>query len=58
MYRSQVLNEYLHKEISQRSRDLGNMLTISFNWRLSRGKTYKEIRKTIQQKEDRQTGIM
>ena len=58
MYRSQVLNENLYKDTFQRSRDLGNMVTLNLTWRLSRGKTYKEIRKKIQQKGDRQTGIM
>ena len=56
--RGKVLNENLHKEYIYRSRDLGNMITLKFSWKLSRGKSYKEIDKKVQHEGDKQTGIM
>ena len=56
--RGKVLNENLHKEYIYRSRDLGNMITLKFSWKLSRGKSYKEIEKKVQNEGYKQTGIM
>ena len=56
--RGKVLNENLHKEYIYRSRDLGNMITLRFSWKLSKGKSYKEIEKKVQHEENKQTGIM
>ena len=56
--RGKVLNENLHKEYIYRSRDLGNMITLKFSWKLSRGKSYKEIDKKVQHEGEKQTGIM
>ena len=56
--RGKVLNENLHKEYIYRSRDLGNMITLKFSWKLSRGKSYKEIEKKVQNEAYKQTGIM
>ena len=56
--RGKVLNENLYKTYSYRSRDLGNMITLKFSWKLSRGKSYKEIDKKVQHEGDKQTGIM
>jgi hypothetical protein len=58
MYKSQLLNEYLHKSEIERNRDLGNMIGLNFTWRLSKGKAYKQIEKRIERQEDKQTGIM
>ena len=56
--RGKVLNENLHKEYIYRSRDLGNMIMLKFSWKLSRGKSYKEIEKKVQNEAYKQTGIM
>ena len=56
--RGKVLNENLHKEYIYRSRDLGNMITLRFSWKLSKGKSYKEIDKKVQHEGDKQTGIL
>ena len=56
--RGKVLNENLHKEYIYRSRDLGNIITLKFSWKLSRGKSYKEIEKKVQNEGYKQTGIM
>lgn len=56
--RGKVLNENLYKTYCYRSRDLGNMITLKFSWKLSRGKSYKEIEKKVQNEGYKQTGIM
>ena len=56
--RGRVLNENLYKESIYRSRDLGNMITLRFSWKLSKGKNYKEIDKKVQHERNKQTGIM
>ena len=56
--RGKVLNENLHKEYIYRSRDLGNMITLRFSWKLSKGKSYKEIDKKVQHDGNKQTSIL
>ena len=56
--RGRVLNENLYKESIYRSRDLGNMITLRFSWRLSKGKSYKEIDKKVQHEGNKQTSIL
>ena len=56
--RGKVLNENLYKTYCYRSRDLGNMITLKFSWKLSKGKNYKEIEKKVQHEGNKQTGIM
>ena len=56
--RGKVLNENLHKEYIYRSRDLGNMITLRFSWKLSKGKSYKEIDKKVQHEGNKQTSIL
>ena len=56
--RGRVLNENLHKEYIYRSRDLGNMITLRFSWKLSKGKSYKEIDKKVQHEGNKQTSIL
>ena len=53
-----VLNENLYKESIYRSRDLGNMITLRFSWKLSKGKSYKEIDKKVQHEGNKQTSIL
>ena len=56
--RGRVLNENLYKESIYRSRDLGNMITLRFSWKLSKGKSYKEIDKKVQHDGNKQTSIL
>ena len=56
--RGKVLNENLHKEYIYRSRDLGNMITLRFSWKLSKGKSYKEIDKKVLHEGNKQTSIL
>lgn len=56
--RGKVLNENLHKEYIYRSRDLGNMITLRFSWKSSKGKRYKEIDKKVQHEGNKQTSIL
>ena len=56
--RGRVLNENLYKESIYRSRDLGNMITLRFSWKLSKGKSYKEIDKKVQHEGNKQTSIL
>ena len=56
--RGRVLNENLYKESIYRSRDLGNMITLRFSWKLSKGKRYKEIDKKVQHEGNKQTSIL
>ena len=56
--RGKVLNENLHKEYIYRSRDLGNMITLRLSWKLSKGKSYKEIDKKVQHEGNKQTSIL
>ena len=56
--RGKVLNENLYKESIYRSRDLGNMITLRFSWKLSKGKSYKEIDKKVLHEGNKQTSIL
>jgi len=52
-----VLSRYIHKEASQHSRDLGNMLTLNLTWHLSSGRKYRNIQRTMNHR-DTETGIL
>lgn len=54
---SMLVNQYLHKDMTLRSGDLGNMLTLNLSWKLNWGKRYRQIEKKLENK-DTQTGIM
>ena len=56
-HKTEVLNRYIHKEVSQHSRDLGNMLTLNLTWRLSSGRKYRDIQRTMNHR-DTETGIL
>ena len=56
-HKTEVLSRYIHKEASQYSRDLGNMLTLNFTWRFSSGRKYREIQRTMNHR-DTETGIL
>nr|MCR5433984.1 hypothetical protein [Bacteroidaceae bacterium] len=55
--KTEVLSRYIHKEVSQHSRDLGNMLTVNLTWHLSSGHKYRDIQRTMNHR-DTETGIL
>jgi hypothetical protein len=56
-HKTEVLNRYVHKEVTQHSRDLGNMLTLNLTWHLSSGRKYRDIQRTMNH-QDTETGIL
>ena len=52
-----VLNQWVQKKYTQRNRDFGNMVSLSLSYRLSKGHKYKNIEKTLENK-DTDTGII
>ena len=55
--KTEVLSRYIHKDISQHSRDFGNMLTLNITWHLSSGRKYRYIQRTMNHR-DTETGIL
>ena len=55
--KTEVLSRYIHKEVWQHSRDLGNMLTVNLTWHLSSGHRYRDIQRTMNHR-DTETGIL
>jgi len=55
--KTEVMSRYVKKEISQHSRDYGNMLTLKLSWRLDRGRKYRDIQRTMNHS-DSETGIL
>ena len=55
--KTEVLNRYVHKEVSQHNRDFGNMITLNLSWSLSSGRKYRDIHRTMNHK-DSDTGIL
>ena len=47
--KTEVLSRYIHKDITQHSRDFGNMLTLNITWHLSSGRKYRDIQRTMNQ---------
>lgn len=56
-YKTEVLSRYIHKDITQHSRDFGNMLTLNITWHLSSGRKYRDIQRTMNH-QDTETGIL
>ena len=56
-HKTEILSRYIHKEVSQHSRDLGNMLTLNLTWRLSSGRKYRDIQRSMNHR-DTETGIL
>ena len=54
---TEVLNRYIHKEVTQHCRDFGNMLTLNITWHLSSGRKYRDIQRTMNH-QDTETGIL
>ena len=55
--KTEVLSHYIHKDITQHSRDFGNMLTLNITWHLSSGRKYRDIQRTMNHR-DTETGIL
>jgi hypothetical protein len=55
--KTEVLSRFIHKEVSQHSRDFGNMLTLNFRWHLSSGRKYRDIQRNMNH-QDTETGIL
>jgi hypothetical protein len=56
-HKAEVLNRHIYKEVSQHSRDFGNMLTFNITWHLSSGRKYRDIQRTMNH-QDTETGIL
>ncbi|MBO4786881.1 MAG: hypothetical protein J5510_07430, partial [Prevotella sp.] len=55
--KTEVLSRYVQKEISQRYRDYGNMLTLILSYRLDHGRKYRDIQRSMNHS-DKETGIL
>ncbi len=55
--KTEVASRYVQKEISQHSRDYGNMLTLKLSYRLEYGRKYRDIQRSINYTE-KETGIL
>ena len=55
--KTEVVSRYVQKEISQHSRDYGNMLTLKLSYRLDRGRKYRDIQRSMNHS-DKETGIL
>ena len=55
--KTEVLSRYIHKNVTQHSRDFGNMLTLNLTWHLSSGRKYRDIQRTMNHR-DTETGIL
>ena len=56
-YKSEVVNRYVHKDITQHQRDYGNMFTLKVSYRLDHGRSYRDIQRTMNHR-DNDTGIL
>lgn len=54
---AELVNQYINKSMIMHSRDNGNMITINFACKLSKGKRFQDIQRKINNK-DTQTGIL
>lgn len=57
-YQSEVYNRYVRKTVSLHCRDFGNLVSLNIAWKFSQGRSYKDIRRNINQKVDKDTGIL
>ena len=54
---TELMNRYIHKEVTTRQRDYGNMITLKLSLRLNRGRNYRDIERTMNHS-DTETGIL
>ena len=57
MNSSKVLNRYLNKETFYRNSSFGNMISLNFAWKFTKGRQYKQMQRTMNNK-DTDTGIL
>ena len=57
-FQSEVYNRYVRKTTTLHCRDLGNFVGLNIAWKFSQGRSYKDIRRNINQKVDKDTGIL
>ena len=55
--KTEVLSQYVNKQAQRRNADFGNMITLNLTWRLSAGRKYHDIHRTMNHR-DTETGIM
>ena len=55
--KTEVVNRYVQKEISQHYRDYGNMLTLKLSYRFDHGRKYHDIQRSMNHS-DKETGIL
>ncbi|MBQ8467381.1 MAG: hypothetical protein IJ546_06770 [Prevotella sp.] len=56
-HQTEVLNRHIYKEVSMRSSDQGNMLTLTLSWHITSGRKYRPIHRTINH-QDQDAGIL
>lgn len=57
-FQSDVYNRYVRKTTALHCRDLGNFVSLNIAWKFSQGRVYKDVRRNIEQKADKDTGIL
>lgn len=57
-FQSNVYNRYVRKTTALHCRDLGNFVSLNIAWKFSQGRAYKDVRRNIEQKADKDTGIL
>ena len=57
-FQSEVYNRYVRKTTTLHCRDFGNFVSLNIAWKFSQGRAYKDIRRNINQKADKDTGIL
>ena len=55
---SDVYNRYVRKTTMLHCPDLGNLVSVSISWRISKGRKFREIKRGIQPKVDTDAGIL
>ena len=56
-HQTEILNRHIYKEVSMRSSDQGNMLTLTLSWHITSGRKYRPIHRTINH-QDQDAGIL
>lgn len=57
-FQSDVYNRYVRKTTALHCRDLGNFVSLNIAWKFSQGRAYKDVRRNVEQKADKDTGIL
>ena len=57
-FQSDVYNRYVRKTTALHCRDLGDFVSLNIAWKFSQGRAYKDVRRNIEQKADKDTGIL